>query len=91
MIAEHAFPAPVKLAKRAVAWRHDDVRRWSRWLADHRYVMVLHDHQANPHVHLSLRAESRHGQRLNPREADLQRCRQTLRRSCEPPREFRRL
>ena len=29
MIAEHAFPAPVKLAKRAVAWRDDDVRRWS--------------------------------------------------------------
>ena len=26
--------------------------------ADHRYVMVLHDHQANPHVHLSVRAES---------------------------------
>ena len=29
MIAEHAFPAPVKLAKRAVAWRDDDVRRWT--------------------------------------------------------------
>ena len=29
MIAEHAFPAPVKPAKRAVAWRHDDVRRWT--------------------------------------------------------------
>ena len=28
-------------------------------LADHKYVMVLHDHQANPHVHLSVRAESR--------------------------------
>ena len=25
---------------------------------DHRYVMVLHDHQANPHVHISVRAES---------------------------------
>ena len=24
--------------------------------ADHRYVMVLHDHQANPHVHLSVKA-----------------------------------
>jgi hypothetical protein len=24
-------------------------------LAAHRYVMVLHDHQANPHVHLSVR------------------------------------
>jgi len=25
-------------------------------LADHKYVMVLHDHQANPHVHISVRA-----------------------------------
>ena len=44
--------------------------------ADHRYVMVLHDHQANPHVHLSVRAESNHGDRLNPRKADLQRWRE---------------
>jgi hypothetical protein len=28
--------------------------------------MVLHDHQANPHVHLSVRAESKNGRRLNP-------------------------
>ena len=27
-------------------------------LADHKVVMVLHDHQANPHVHISVRAES---------------------------------
>ena len=47
-------------------------------LADHRYVLVLHDHQANPHVHLSVRAEGRHGQRLNPRKADLQRWRETF-------------
>jgi hypothetical protein len=47
-------------------------------LADHRYVMVLHDHQANPHVHLSVRAESRHGKRLNPRKADLHRWRETF-------------
>jgi len=47
-------------------------------LADHRYVMVLHDHQANPHVHLSVRAESKHGRRLNPRKADLQRWRETF-------------
>ena len=40
--------------------------------------MVLHDHQANPHVHLSVRAEGRHGQRLNPRKADLQRWRETF-------------
>ena len=47
-------------------------------LAGHRYVMVLHDHQANPHVHLSMRAESRQGKRLNPRKADLQRWRETF-------------
>jgi prophage regulatory protein len=29
LIAEHAFPAPVKLVKRAVGWRDDDVRRWT--------------------------------------------------------------
>ena len=47
-------------------------------LAGHRYVMVLHDHQANPHVHLSVRAESTLGKRLNPRKADLQRWRETF-------------
>jgi hypothetical protein len=47
-------------------------------LADHKYVMVLHDHQANPHVHISVRAESRHGRRLNPRKADLHRWRETF-------------
>ena len=47
-------------------------------LVDHKYVMVLHDHQANPHVHISVRAESRQGKRLNPRKADLSRWRQTF-------------
>jgi relaxase-like protein len=46
--------------------------------ADHRYVMVLHDHQTHPHVHLSVRAESNHGDRLHPRKADLQRWRETF-------------
>jgi hypothetical protein len=46
--------------------------------ADHRYVMVLHTHQANPHVHLSVKAESKHGKRLNPRKADLHRWRETF-------------
>jgi hypothetical protein len=46
--------------------------------ADHRYVMVLHTHQANPHVHLSVKAESKHGERLNPRKADLHRWRETF-------------
>lgn len=47
-------------------------------LASHKFVMVLHDHQANPHVHISVRAESRQGKRLNPRKADLQRWRETF-------------
>ena len=47
-------------------------------LADHKYVMVLHDHQANPHVHISVRAESKHGKRLSPRKADLHRWRETF-------------
>ena len=29
MMAERKFPAPVKLNKRAVGWRHDDVRQWT--------------------------------------------------------------
>ncbi len=47
-------------------------------LAGHRWLMVLHDHQANPHVHLSVRAESMSGLRMNPRKADLQRWRETF-------------
>ena len=47
-------------------------------LSGHRYVMVLHQHQANPHVHLSVRAESMTGERLNPRKADLHRWRETF-------------
>jgi len=47
-------------------------------LKDHSYVMVLHEHQANPHVHLAVRAESRFGVRLNPRKADLHRWRETF-------------
>ena len=46
--------------------------------AGHRYLMVLHDHQANPHVHLSVRATARDGSRLNPRKADLHRWRETF-------------
>lgn len=47
-------------------------------LAGHRHVMVLHTHQANPHVHLSVRASGKEGQRLNPRKADLHRWRETF-------------
>jgi hypothetical protein len=58
---------------------HQAAREFARAeLSDHRYVMVLHDHQANPHVHLSVRAESRHGKRLNPRKANLHRWRETF-------------
>lgn len=60
----------------AVQWAAREFARTE--LADHPYVMVLHDHQANPHVHLSVRAESREGRRLNPRKADLQRWRETF-------------
>jgi len=45
---------------------------------DHRYVMVLHDDQAHPHVHLTVKAESMRGERLNPRKADLHRWRETF-------------
>lgn len=47
-------------------------------LADHEFVMVLHDHPANPHVHISVRVESKQGMRLNPRKADLHRWRETF-------------
>ena len=29
MVAEHTFPAPVKLSKRAVGWNQDAVRQWA--------------------------------------------------------------
>jgi hypothetical protein len=47
-------------------------------LAGQKYVMVLQDHQGNPHVHISVRAESMSGRRLNPRKADLHRWRETF-------------
>jgi hypothetical protein len=47
-------------------------------LWNHRYVMVLHTHQANPHVHLAVRAEGKDGRRLNPRKADLRRWREVF-------------
>lgn len=43
---------------------------------NHKFVMVLHEHQANPHVHLCVRAESLAGRRLNPRKAELQQWRE---------------
>jgi prophage regulatory protein len=29
LMAEHKFPAPVRLAKRAIAWRRIDLDQWS--------------------------------------------------------------
>lgn len=29
LVAEHRFPSPVKLGRRAVAWRRSDVDLWS--------------------------------------------------------------
>jgi len=30
MVADHTFPAPVRIAKRAVAWRREELQRWTR-------------------------------------------------------------
>jgi relaxase-like protein len=55
----------------------DAARAFARTeLPNHRYVMVVHTHQSNPHVHLAVRAEGKDGQRLNPRKADLRRWRE---------------
>jgi hypothetical protein len=54
-------------------------RQFCRTVLDgHKWVLVLHDHQANPHVHVSVRSESSTGRRLNPRKADLRRWRETF-------------
>jgi len=47
-------------------------------LKDHRYVMVLHEHQENPHVHLCVRAESIGGRRLHWDPSDMRRWRGTF-------------
>jgi hypothetical protein len=59
--------ALVKAAARAVARAEFD---------GHQYMMVLHEHQRNPHVHVLVRAEGDDGRRLNPRKADLHRWRE---------------
>lgn len=48
-------PALVLAAARAFAQQE---------LAGNRYVMALHEHQSHPHVHLTVRKESRTGERL---------------------------
>jgi hypothetical protein len=59
--------AVVKAAARAVAREE---------FKGHQYMMVLHEHQRNPHVHVLVRAEGDSGRRLNPRKADLHRWRE---------------
>jgi type IV secretory pathway VirD2 relaxase len=41
------------------------------------YVFALHTDAGHPHVHLAVRALGDHGERLNPRKADLEAWRQT--------------
>jgi hypothetical protein len=62
----------------ALALRHAAREFAKAELANHRYVLVQHTHQANPHVHISVRAEGRDGSRLNPRKEDLRRWRETF-------------
>lgn len=44
----------------------------------HPYVFALHTDEPHPHVHLTVRALGRDGERLNPRKADLQLWRETF-------------
>lgn len=59
---------------------HDAARAFaSRLFADrHPYVFALHTDDRHPHVHLTVRALGRNGERLNPRKADLQLWRETF-------------
>jgi hypothetical protein len=60
-------PQAIKAAAAAVARAE---------FAGHVYAIVLHEHQAHPHVHLAVRAQGFSGKRLNPRKADLARWRE---------------
>lgn len=59
---------------------HDAARAFAaRLFADrHPYVFALHTDDRHPHVHLTVRALGRNGERLNPRKADLQLWRETF-------------
>lgn len=46
--------------------------------AQYRYVMVLHEHQASPHVHLCVKHESTAGERLGHGMSELTRWRETF-------------
>lgn len=45
---------------------------------NHDYVLVLHTDTPHPHVHLTVRARSDYGPRLNPKKADLEAWRQAF-------------
>lgn len=59
---------------------HDASRAFAATLFGdrHPYVFVLHTDDQHPHVHLTVRALGRDGERLNPRKADLQLWRETF-------------
>lgn len=59
---------------------HDAARAFATALfaERHPYVFALHTDDRHPHVHLTVRALGRDGERLNPRKADLQLWRETF-------------
>lgn len=71
MLAMRAGTEPERLQQAVRAFAQDE-------LAGHRYVMVLHRHQASPHVHLCVKLESASGERLRPGISDLKRWRETF-------------
>lgn len=54
-------------------------REFAKALFDgHQYAFAAHDDEKHPHVHLTVKASSEEGIRLNPRKADLQQWRETF-------------
>lgn len=62
---------------------HDAARAFAAevFAESHDYVLALHTDTPHPHVHLTVRALSDSGQRLNPKKADLELWRQTFART----------
>jgi hypothetical protein len=58
----------------------DAARAFAREAFDDRfdYIFVLHTDAEHPHVHLAVRALGDHGERLNPKKADLEAWRQSF-------------
>ncbi|MEJ1962927.1 MAG: relaxase/mobilization nuclease domain-containing protein [Gammaproteobacteria bacterium] len=61
---------------------HQAVRKFAfeKFALQHRYAMALHTDQANPHVHLVVKAVSEQGERLHIRKATLREWRQDFAR-----------